>query len=74
MSPNFKPLDALVDVTQPYKFIGFGVSYVTKPYEFIWFGARYVTKPYEYIRFGAMDDTRHYKFYTLLWYGGHQTL
>ena len=35
----------LVDVTKPYKFIGFGARYVTKPYEFIWFGAMDVTKP-----------------------------
>ena len=43
MSPNLINLYALVDVTKPYKFIGFGAKYVTKPYEFIWFGAMDVT-------------------------------
>ncbi len=28
-----------MDVTKPYKFIGFGAMYVTKPYKFIGFGA-----------------------------------
>jgi hypothetical protein len=37
MSPNLINLYALVDVTKPYKFIGFGARYVIKPYEFIWF-------------------------------------
>ena len=29
-----------MDVTKPYKFIGFGAMDVTEPYKFIWFGAR----------------------------------
>jgi hypothetical protein len=29
-----------MDVTKPYKFIGFGAMDVTKPYKLIWFGAR----------------------------------
>ncbi len=29
-----------MDVTKPYKFIGFGAMGVTKPYEFIGFGTR----------------------------------
>ncbi len=28
-----------MDVTKPYKFIGFGATDVTKPYEFTGFGA-----------------------------------
>ncbi len=32
-----------MDVTKPYKFIGFGAMDVTKPYEFIWLGAMDVT-------------------------------
>ena len=46
-----------MDVTKPYKFIGFGAMDVTKPYKFIWFGAMDVTKPYKFIGFGAMDVT-----------------
>ncbi len=42
-----------MDVTKPYKFIGFGAMDVTKPYGFIGFGAMDVTKPYEFIGFGA---------------------
>jgi hypothetical protein len=34
-----------VDVTKPYKFIGFGAMAVTKPYEFIGLGAMDVTNP-----------------------------
>ncbi len=45
----------LMDVTKPYKFIGFGAMDVTKPYKFIGFGAMDVTKPYKFIGFGAMD-------------------
>ncbi len=30
-----------MDVTKPYKFIGFGAMDVTKPYEFIGFGPLY---------------------------------
>ncbi len=44
-----------MDVTKPYKSIGFGVLDVTKPYKFIGFGALDVTKPYKFIGFGAMD-------------------
>ena len=36
-----------MDVTKPYKSIGFGAMDVTKPYKFIGFGAMEVTKPYE---------------------------
>ena len=42
-----------MDVTKPYKFIGFGAMDVTKPYKFIGFGAMDVTKPYKFIGFGA---------------------
>ncbi len=38
-------LYALVDVTKPYKFIGFGARGVTKPYELIGFGAMDATEP-----------------------------
>ena len=37
-----------MDVTKPYKFIGFGAMDVTKPYKFIGFGAMEVTKPYKF--------------------------
>ena len=37
-----------MEVTKPYKFIGFGAMDVTKPYAFIRFGTMDVTKPYEY--------------------------
>ena len=57
MSPNPINLYALVDVTKPYKFIGFVAKYVTKPYEFIWFGAMDVTKPYQFICFGGCHQT-----------------
>ena len=33
-----------MDVTKPYKFIGFGAMGATKPYKFIAFGARDATK------------------------------
>ncbi len=36
-----------MDVTKPYKFIGFGGIYGPKPYKFIGFGAMDVTKPYK---------------------------
>ena len=55
MSPNLINLYALVDVTKPYKFIGFGAMDVTKPW------AMDVTKPYKFIRFGAMDVTKPYE-------------
>jgi hypothetical protein len=42
-----------MEVTKPYKFIGFGAMEVTKPYEPIGFGAMEVTKPYKFIGFGA---------------------
>ncbi len=38
-----------MDVTKPYKFIGFGAMDVTKTYKFIGFGAMDVTKPYKFI-------------------------
>ena len=37
-----------MDVTKPYKFIGFGAMDVTQPYKFIGFGAMDVTKPYNF--------------------------
>ncbi len=43
-----------MEVTKPYKFIGFGAMEVTKPYKFIGFGAMEVTKPYKFIGFGAI--------------------
>ncbi len=49
-----------MDVTKPYKFIGFGAIDATKPYEFIGFGAMDVSKPYKFIGFGAMDVTKPY--------------
>ena len=59
-----------MDVTKPYKLIGFGA--ITKPYTIIRFGAMDVTKPSKCIRFGAMDVTKSYKF---ICFGGcHQTL
>ncbi len=45
-----------MDVTKPYKSIGFGAMDVTKPYIFIRFGAMDVTKPYRFIGFGAGAD------------------
>ena len=38
-----------MEVTKPYKSIGFGAMDVTKPYKFIGFGAMDVTKPYKFI-------------------------
>ncbi len=38
-----------LDVTKPYKFIGFGAIDVTKPYQFTGFGAIDVTKPYVFM-------------------------
>ena len=43
-----------MEVTKPYKSIGFGAMEVTKPYKFIGFGAMEVTKPYKFIGFGAL--------------------
>ncbi len=37
-----------MDVTKPYKFIGFGAMDVIKPYKFVGFGAMDVTKPYKF--------------------------
>ncbi len=51
-----------IDVTKPYKLIGFGAINITKPYRFIGFGAIDVTKPYKFIRFGATDVTKPHKF------------
>ncbi len=47
-----------MEVTKPYKFIGFGAIDVTKPYNLIGFGATDVTKPYTCIGFGAIDVTK----------------
>jgi hypothetical protein len=33
-----------MDVTKPYKFMGFGAMDATKPYEFIGFGAKFRPK------------------------------
>ncbi len=33
-----------MDVTKPYKFIGFGAMDVTKPHKFIGFGAKYTLR------------------------------
>jgi hypothetical protein len=85
MSPGLINLYALVDVTKPYKFIGFRghVWHQTlsiyrlwwmspNPYQFICFVAMDDTRPYKLIRFGAMDVTRPSKF---ICFGGcHQTL
>ena len=38
-----------MDVTKPYKFIGFGAMDVTKPYKFIWFSDIHGPKPYKFI-------------------------
>jgi hypothetical protein len=51
-----------MDVTKPYKFLGFGAMDVTKPCKFLGFGAMDVTKPYKFLGFGAMDVTKPYKF------------
>ncbi len=40
-----------IDITKPYKFIGFGAIDITKPYKFIGFGAIDITKPYKFIGF-----------------------
>ena len=47
-----------MDVTKPYKFIGFGAMAVTKPYKVTGFGAMAATKPYKVIGFGAMAVTK----------------
>ncbi len=44
-----------IDVTKPYKFIGFGGIEVTKPYKFIGFWGIEVTKPYKFIGFGGIE-------------------
>ncbi len=44
-----------MDVTKPYKSIGFGAMDATKPYKFIVFGAIDATKPYKFTRSGARD-------------------
>ncbi len=43
-----------MDVTKPYKFIGFGAMDVTKAYKFIGFGAMDVTKTYKFTGFWAL--------------------
>ena len=55
-------LAAAMDVTKPYKFIGFGAMDATKPYKFIGSGAMEVTKAYKFIGSGAMEVTKPYKF------------
>ncbi len=50
-----------MEVTKPYKCIGFGAMEVTELYTFIRFAAM-VTKPYEFTRFGTMEVTKPYKF------------
>ena len=47
---------------------------VTKPYKFIGFGAMDVTKSYKCIGFGAMDVTKPYEFHMVWGHGCHQTL
>ncbi len=44
-----------MEVTKPYKFIGFGAMEVTKPYKSIGFEAMDITKSYKFIRFGAFE-------------------
>ncbi len=55
---NRKTLVTVLDVTKPYKFIGFGAMDVTKPNKFIRFGAMDVTKPYKFIGFGVVEGQR----------------
>ncbi len=55
-----------MDVTKPYKFIGFGAMDVTKPYKFIGFGDIHHTKPYKFIGFGALPTDGHIDGQTLL--------
>jgi hypothetical protein len=76
----------VVDVTKPYKLIGFGAMYVTNPYQFIGFGAMDDSRPYKFIRFGAIDVTKShicsalvdvtkpYKLYRIWGQVCHQTL
>jgi hypothetical protein len=45
-----------MDVTKPYKFIGFGAMDVTKPYKFIGFVAIDVTRPMQNTRWGCKAD------------------
>jgi hypothetical protein len=47
-----------MDVTKPYKFIGFGAMDVTRPCEFIGFGAMNDTKPYEFVGLGSILGAR----------------
>ncbi len=47
-----------MDVTKPYKFIGFRAMDATKPYKFIGFRAMDVTKPYKFIGFGILHVTQ----------------
>ncbi len=46
-----------MNVTKPYKYIGFGAMDVTTPYKFIGLGAMDVTRPYRLP--GAHPDRRH---------------
>ena len=46
-----------MDVTKPYKFIGFGAMEGTKPYKFKGFGAIEVTKPNKCIGFVTIGIT-----------------
>ena len=50
-----------MDVTKPYKFIGFGAMDVTKPYKFIGFGAMAITKPCKFIGFGARSTSSSFR-------------
>jgi hypothetical protein len=42
-----------MDVTKPYKFIGFGGMDVTKSYKFVWFGDIDAPKTDKFIRSGV---------------------
>ncbi len=43
----------VMDVTKPYRFIGFGAMDVTKPYKFIGFAAMDVTEPSKVSKVGS---------------------
>ena len=50
-----------IDITKPYKFIGFGPIDITKPCKFIGSGAIYIIKPYNCLGFGAIGITKPHK-------------
>ncbi len=58
----------------PCEFIGFGAMDVTKPYKLMGFGglAMHVAKPYKFIGFGAMDVTKSIEFYRVWGTRRHQ--